>query len=201
MLPAAESTVGSSLANYIPQGIRDAYGAVSDFASNLFTPEPLQLSGPGSTMTGVTTGATAMPSAGGNLFGIPGLTGDRLLGAGSELLGTYLRRGDAQDTREYNAAEREREREFLREMGIIDQETPYGNIEYTKDPVTGRLTRRMTLDPADQQTLDYRRAIQHRVGANADKPMADYTSPYLQRGNALIAALPAFGGNYLGGGR
>jgi|GEM_PF-3774099 len=182
----------SSLADYIPQGIRDAYGTVSDAASSLFTPGPQQLSGPGSTMTGVTTGGGLMPSAGGNIFGIPGLTNGDLLNYGSRLLGTYLNRGDAQDAREASARENQLTREQQLLLAMINQETPYGSVEYSRDPATGAIRRVATMNPADQANLDLRRNIQNQVGSGTWAPPA-------RHGTAMNILGYDLGGNALKG--
>jgi hypothetical protein len=120
---------------------------------------------------GVPAGGGAMPSAGGNIFGIEGLSNGDLLNYGSRLAGTFLNNNAATANREMTAAEAQANRDQQLLLAMVNQETPYGSVEYSRDPVTGAIRRRATMNEADQHNLDLRRGIQAQVGEGTYKPM------------------------------
>ena len=147
------------------------------------------------------TGGSNMSSAGGSSFmdslglGDLGLSNSDLLRIGSSLYGTRLNQQQTGNNQRYSAEELQRQREFQREMGLIDIVDPRSSSLYTTDPVTGRHTRTTTLNPADQAALDARRGITAEnlaFGANVKLPdSVDF--------GALAAQYrtPSFGGTYV----
>ena len=113
-----------------------------------------------------------MPSAGGNIFGIDGFSNGDLLNYGSRIAGTFLNNRQSAANSQMTAEEAARNREQQLLLAMVNQETPYGNVEYSRDPVTGAIRRRATMNAADQHNLDLRRGIQEQVGAGTYNPPA-----------------------------
>jgi hypothetical protein len=116
-----------------------------------------------------------MPSAGGADLG----WGD-LLNYGSRLAGTYSNNQSAGENREASARENQLTREQQLLLAMVNQDTPYGSVEYTRDPVTGAIRRTATMNPEDQAILNGRRGIQQQV-MDGTYQMAgpDYSTPYI----------------------
>jgi hypothetical protein len=123
-------------------------------------------------------------NAGGSALGIDGLSWGDVLNYGSRLVGTGLNSRNQGDANELS---REQLAQALR-LGTIDQETPYGNVDFTINP-DGSISRRVTLNERDQQNLESRRDIQQDVAGMMQKPMEDNVTRFLP---------PAYGGSALG---
>jgi hypothetical protein len=135
-------------------------------------------------------GGGSMANAGAGALGIDGLSWGDILNYGSRLVGTGLNANAQGDASQLG---REQLAQAL-QIATMNQQTPYGNVDFTIGP-DGRITRRVTLNADDERNLGYRRDIQRRVGENADKPFADYTTPFIQQ--ALTNQSRSFGGGPL----
>jgi len=106
------------------------------------------------------TGYASRLSGGGNMNWMDMITGDRGLGwrdvlsVGRDLLGGHMDQRNQDRNNQVTAEERERARQMQREMGFVNQDSPFGSVTNERDPTTGYWTRHTTLKPEDQSRLD-----------------------------------------------
>jgi hypothetical protein len=197
-----------SLADYIPQGLRDAYGTVADYVGKIPSgvSNLLQSGGTGggswagsnplaalNAGAGNVVGGTVAGSAGGSLFSGTDIA-RLLLGIG----GTAMNVRQSREAARQSAEQSELERQFRREMGLINSTNPFRSTNYAKDPETGMWTQTATLAPEEQESLDAarkERARRQALLATMELP----TSPLgraaryrpVSMGGSLLNAYPA----------
>lgn len=176
-------------------GVGDFLSNAYDSVSNLFTPGPEQLSGPGAPAWGSVGGNSS--SAGGNfisnLLDMPdfGISNQDLFGLGRDLIGGYMddrQQGRDRQTRE---AEAERSRQFGRETRFTNTTGPTGTSNWARG-ADGQWTQTRTLTPEDQRRLDqYRQLILGSQARQAAMPETDWSAVYKPFRGA------SFGGSYV----